>query len=331
MTISVFSQTQPLEPGVSQTLARWRGANYLDVRYKLNITLEKGAPLMKGDIEIRVNISEAGAKNDLILDWRTTAFQNDKDKPYANVVAVNDAPDILTQTANEHIRIPHPLLKKGENFIKIQFASPIKTSGAAITRYVDKEDGAEYIYSLFVPSDASTAFPVFDQPDLKARFSLFARVPRGWEIVSNTDPKCAIKDPMASYRICLFPETQPISTYVFAFAAGDFVEFEDEIEKRRLATDDYPDDPDQKIKPYGQIVPKIYVRKSQTEKFKQHAAETFRLNRESVKYLETYFDFKFPFPKYDLVLIPEFPFGGMEHAGATFLRESSIIFRTFLA
>ena len=60
--------------------------------------------------------------------------------------------------------------KKGENVIKINFASPIKTSGAAITRYVDKEDGAEYVYSLFVPSDASTAFPVFDQPDLKARF-----------------------------------------------------------------------------------------------------------------------------------------------------------------
>nr|HQU92507.1 M1 family aminopeptidase [Pyrinomonadaceae bacterium] len=32
------------------------------------------------------------------------------------------------------------------------------------------------------------------------------------------------------------------------------------------------------------------------------------------------------FPKYDLVLIPEFPFGGMEHAGATFLRESAVIF-----
>ena len=52
----------------------------------------------------------------------------------------------------------------------------------------------------------------------------------------------------------------------------------------------------------------------------------FRLNREAVKYFEQYFDYKFPFPKYDLVLIPEFPFGGMEHAGATFLRESSIIF-----
>ena len=52
----------------------------------------------------------------------------------------------------------------------------------------------------------------------------------------------------------------------------------------------------------------------------------FRLNREAIKYFEEYFDYKFPFPKYDLVLIPEFPFGGMEHAGATFLRESAVIF-----
>ncbi len=63
----------------------------------------------------------------------------------------------------------------GENVIKLDFTSPILTSGSAITRYVDKEDGAEYIYSLFVPSDASTAFPVFDQPDLKARFTLNVR------------------------------------------------------------------------------------------------------------------------------------------------------------
>jgi aminopeptidase N len=70
----------------------------------------------------------------------------------------------------------------------------------------------------------------------------------------------------------------------------------------------------------------IYVRKSQAVKFKPHAGEVFRLTREAVNYLETYFDYKFPSPKYDLVLIPEFPFGGMEHAGATFLREDRIIF-----
>ena len=61
--ITNFSQTMPpIEPGVSQTLAKWRAANYSDVRYKLNITLEKGAPLMKGDIEIRVTLTDEGAK-----------------------------------------------------------------------------------------------------------------------------------------------------------------------------------------------------------------------------------------------------------------------------
>ena len=172
----ISAQIPPLETGVSQSLAKWRSANYSDVRYKLNITLEKGAPLMKGEIEIRVNLTDEGAKNDLILDWRMTQFRNDKDKPYADVWAVNQVKfDVVGtggKTVNEHLIISKKYLKTGENLIKIIFKSPIKTSGAAVTRYVDKEDNAEYIYSLFVPSDASTAFPVFDQPDLKARFQL---------------------------------------------------------------------------------------------------------------------------------------------------------------
>ncbi len=332
MTASIFAQTPPIEAGVSQTLAKWRAANYSDVRYKLNVTLEKGAPLMKGDIEIRVKISEAGAKNDLILDWRTTQFQNDKDNPFADVVAVNDAVEILFSVANEHITISRNLLKAGENVIKIKFASPIKTSGSAITRYVDKEDGAEYVYSLFVPSDASTAFPVFDQPDLKAKFGLTIKTPTTWKAISNGKIKSfssAIyenflpdKIEATTENIYVFEETQPISTYVFAFAAGEFTRFEEKsVDEKSFTINDSGN--------FGtQAGTSIYLRKSQAEKFKQHAAETFRLNREGVKFLESYFDYKFPFPKYDLVLIPEFPFGGMEHAGATFLREDRVIFPT---
>ena len=109
----------PLETGVSQTLAKWRAANYSDVRYKLNITLEKGAPLMKGDIEIRVNLTDEGAKNDLILDWRTTQFANDKDKPFADVIAVNDNKSAMRaersfRLSNEQ-RTSHYLAKISEN------------------------------------------------------------------------------------------------------------------------------------------------------------------------------------------------------------------------
>ena len=45
-------------------------------------------------------------------------------------------------------------------------------------------------------------------------------------------------------------------------------------------------------------------------------------------WLADYFGQPFPFPKYDLVLIPGFPFGGMEHAGATFLNEDGVLFRS---
>lgn len=350
MTTSIFAQTAPpLETGVSQDLAKWRSANYSDVRYKLNITLEKNAPLMKGEIEISVKLTDEGAKNPLMLDWRTTAFANDKDKPAADVLEVNGTiiKDVKPSgnydyaVSKEHLYISERHLKTGENIVKIKFASPIKTSGAAITRYVDKEDGAEYIYSLFVPSDASTAFPVFDQPDLKARFSLYLDIPKGWKAISNSltreNDTVLIGGQGRTLSGINFRETKPISTYVFAFAAGEFAEFDknldcdvkgDCINKKPL--DDFGKMVQEKLgqKPTEDLITKIYVRKSQAEKFKAHAKEVFRLNREGVKFLESYFDYKFPFPKYDLVLIPEFPFGGMEHAGATFLKESSVIFPT---
>ncbi len=332
--------TSPTEAGVSLALARWRAERYSDVRYKLNITLEKGAPLMKGEIEIRVKLTEDGAKNDLILDWRTTQFANDKDKPYADVFEINGTPvngsgiDNRILFVAEHITIDDTLLKKGENVIKIKFASPVKTSGAAVTRYVDKEDGAEYVYSLFVPSDASTAFPVFDQPDLKARFQLGIRPPDRWKVVSNTDSYKARMDPM-DWGAYNFEETKPISPYVFAFAAGEFEVFNERTNEAAISkiSEEFKSNKSNDWLGYQKSVRaitgnRIYVRKSQAEKFKQHADEVFRLNRESVKYLEEWFDYKFPFPKYDLVLIPEFPFGGMEHAGATFLREDRIIFPT---
>ena len=318
MTTSIFAQTMPpIETGVSQSLAKWRAANYSDVRYKLNITLEKGAPLMKGTIEVSVKLTDEGAKNDLILDWRTTQFANDKDKPFAKVTAINDY-----STANstksviddkhlneDHLIISRQLLKTGENVIKINFASPIKTSGAAITRYVDKEDGAEYVYSLFVPSDASTAFPVFDQPDLKARFSLFVTAPSDWQVISNTNHGYVEffevpKDKKFIPKPFIFEETKPISPYVFAFAAGDFAAFGEYLESKDSAklSDEEKEKLNKKwIAGNGSF---IYVRKSQAEKFKKEAAEVFRLNREGVKFLEDWFDYKFPFPKYDLVLIP---------------------------
>lgn len=363
---AAYAQMPPIEPGVSQELAQWRAARYSDVRYKLNLTLEKMSPVLKGTIEIRLKVAapaaDGSAATPIILDWRK--INGFEDRSTLGKVSINGREAfVLPAQPIEHFRSKysevdeqneHLIFREGviagENVINIDFTSPILTSGSAITRYIDKEDGSEYIYSLFVPSDASTAFPVFDQPDLKARFTLEIERPDDWISVSNTrstplwENMTGPKGKITEYRDA-YDETEPISTYVFAFVAGPWERVSEstsarnvkpelkEVYKKWLENTVSWSMTTDELKAWkewnkGDQAIHIYVRKSQAAKFQPHAAEVFRLNREGIKFLEQYFDYKFPFPKYDIVLIPEFPFGGMEHAGATFLRESSVIFPT---
>jgi aminopeptidase N len=96
----------------------------------------------------------------------------------------------------------------------------------AFTRYEDKDDGSEYIYTLFVPMDAGLASPCFDQPDLKGRFKLTLHVPAEWTVISNTAGHALSRGTMSDASLSnwefFFDETEPISTYLFAFAAGPF-------------------------------------------------------------------------------------------------------------
>src|SRR6185437_6994254 len=88
---------------------------------------------------------------------------------------------------NGHVELPAKLLKLGENLVEIDFTAPVAPAGKAITRFEDKDDGSEYIYTLFVPMDADMAFPCFDQPDLKAKFQLTVTAPQDWTVISNTE------------------------------------------------------------------------------------------------------------------------------------------------
>ncbi len=300
-TLYATTQTDAAAPeaGVPRALARWRAAHYRDVRYALNVGLWPDADRLKGTEEVRVTLD--AAVQELVLDWRVVNPQ--AQTASVRDIVVNGHAVADARFTNEHIIIPQSYLVAGENVVKLAFESPISTAGSAVTRYRDGTDKREYLYTLFVPSDASTAFPCFDQPDLKARFQLDVGTLTAWTVVTNTNFQTLTRSGTNSYW--RFRETQPLSTYQFAFAAGEFTEFTDEAS------------------PYKTH---LYVRQSQAERARKELAEVFRLNREGLNFYGRYFDRKFPFPKYDLVLIPEFAYGGMEHAGATFLREEGVLF-----
>ena len=301
-----------LEPGVPQSLARWRAQRYRDVHYAVSLELVPNADRVRGQLALELTLPTPragsshgkGALPDLILDWRPTSPQSRLDALEVNGRATE------LQLVSEHLVVPARALRPGRNRITLAFEAPVQAAGSAITRYRDREDGAEYLYTLFVPSDASTVFPCFDQPDLKARFTLELSLPEGWSAVSNSP---VAKREGARVR---FAQTPPLSTYLFAFAAGPF-------EAITAGDSNLPSPAGegsgvraaQRTQP-GEAVPatRLYVRRSRLARAQAEAPEVLRLNRAALEYYARFFGHPYPFSKYDLVLIPEFPYGGMEHA-----------------
>ena len=192
---------------------------------------------------------------------------------------------------NEHIVIDAADLIKGKNEVEIEF----------IAGDMSLNRSEEYLYTLFVPDRASTCFPLFDQPNLKATYSLTLKTPASWEAVANGLLK--EKKSEGSKSVYQFEKTKPISSYLFAFSAGKFSKTVRTIKGREMT---------------------MYYRETDTAKVNRNADEVFRLHGQSLAWLEDYTDIKYPFGKFDFVLIPSFQYGGMEHPGAIFYNESGL-------
>ncbi len=209
-TAAHAASTQDAIPnGIPRALAQDRAARVSDLHYLLSYTLIAHAPTTSATETIHFNLTEVSAP--LLLDFR--------DGQVSSLTLNGDS--MPADIDHGHIVLPASLLRTGRNVVEAEFTANIGAAGKAITRFEDKDDGSEYLYSLFVPMDASQAFPCFDQPDLKARFDLDMTAPENWAVVSNTRIEAA-KPAKPGYRNTDFAETQPLPTYLFAFAAGPF-------------------------------------------------------------------------------------------------------------
>lgn len=271
----------PIENGVSQELAAQRKSVISDIEYKLNFKIpEKQSAAISGDALIRLNLKNTD--NDLLFD-----FKGDSTVPY--IVSANGNEAELTLQKG-HLVIPKSALRTGSNEIKVSFTSP----DWSLNR------NPEFLYTLFVPDRASTAFPCFDQPDLKAKFTLNLQIPATWKAVAN-GPK-ENEQANDSVKNLSFRTTQPLPTYLFAFSAGKF----DTISRTQN----------------GRSC--VLYHREKLEELKNNADSIFALIFNSLKWIENYTQIPYPFDKYDLVAIPSFQYSGMEHPGVTFYKASTL-------
>lgn len=267
------------EPGVSYELASERSGFLSGVQYSMefDLTGERGQMYSVDTVQFL-----ATERKDVVLDFKV---------PEENLLAINiNGRGLDAEIVNEHIIIPRRYVKKGRNVAVIEFIADEQS--------LNRRDG--FLFTLLVPDRARTLFPCFDQPDMKAVFSLSLNVPENWVSVSNTEVCCETNlETSTKYR---FAPTSPLSTYLFSFVAGRFEQIESERNGRTVT---------------------MYHRETDSDKVAQ-SVEIFNLVFDSLDWLEEYTGIPYPFEKYDFVVLPDFQYGGMEHAGATLYNDKRI-------
>jgi aminopeptidase N len=270
--------------GISETLARERAARISNLRYDLAFTiLAARAQPVTGRALIRFSLSSAA--DPVILD-----YEPDRAGILRRVEA--NGTETTVRQVNGHIIIPKDALQTGDNSLSLDF----NAGDASLNRNDD------FLYSLFVPARAHLAFPCFDQPDLKARWSLALDVPDGWQTLANG---AELERETAGGRTRVrFAGTQPISTYLFAFAAGKFSVEQAERSGRTF---------------------RMFHRETDAAKVARNRDAIFDLHAGALAWLEGYTAIPYPFGKFDFLLVPAFQFGGMEHPGAIFYNASGLL------
>ena len=261
------------EPGVSLQLARERKEAISGLGYELffNLPEDPKAPI-RATQTIRFNLE---TPRQIILDFK-------EDPAFVTLVQVNGRTAQYRFT-NEHIVLPRRYFNKDNNIIAVDF----RAGEQSLNR------NEEFLYTLLVPDRARTLFPCFDQPNLKAAYTLTLEVPDHWVAVSNTAPnETFLENKRKTIR---FGTTEPLSTYLFSFVAGEFQQETQTRNGRSISLYHRETDP-LKIAQTGIIFDQVYA---------------------SLEWLEEYTGIPYPFAKYDFIILPGFQYGGMEHTGAT--------------
>lgn len=263
------------EPGVSYELASFRKEHFGQVKYNLFFSIPEQR---KEPVTGTVNISlELKKPQPLVIDFRAEADQ-------VSAVTLNGM-DVPYEVKSEHIWIDKAATVAGENQVAISFVSADQS--------LNRRD--DFLYTLLVPDRARTIFPCFDQPNLKALYRLTLEVPAAWQAVSNGAIETVDTTTVAGRKRISFRQTEPLSSYLFSFVAGEMSRLPYERDGREIS---------------------IYHRETDPKRVAQCpdiANEVF----DALAWLEEYTGIPYPFAKYDLIIVPGFQYGGMEHTGAT--------------
>ncbi|XP_077524917.1 aminopeptidase N-like isoform X2 [Amblyomma americanum] len=197
------------------------------------------------------------------------------------------------------ISLKRPLAAGSNYTIRMNFVGSLNDDLAGFYRssYVDASGRKRWLAATqFQATDARRAFPCFDEPDMKATFTVTMVRPANMKALSNM-PVSSTSDRPDGLKADTFQTTVRMSTYLLAFVVSDF-ESRGDNKFRVWARPNAISAVDYSLS----IGPKI------------------------LEFYEQYFSEKYPLPKTDMVALPDFNAGAMENWGLVTFRETALLF-----
>ena len=151
------------------------------------------------------------------------------------------------------------------------------------------------ITTQFESNDASTAFPCFDSPSIKAKFEVTLTMSEDQDAISNM-PQISNRKISEGSREIKFDTTPPMSTYLLYIGVGKFLTKTRNHGKCEIILARPGDD-------------------MRSDDFPLEVAD------KCITFYEDYFGIPYALPKMHLIAVPDFAAGAMENWGAITFRE----------
>lgn len=267
------------------------------LHYDLAIVPNAKAKTFSGKVSIAVKVltpTKDIVLNTADLTFKSVSLSSRKEKP---LIRFNDE----QQTAAIHFAKD---LAPGDYTLSIAYDGKINDSPAGLFALDYSANGGKKraLFTQFENSDARRFLPSWDEPGVKATFTLTATLPAGEMPISNM-PVATEKALPHGLKIVKFQESPKMSAYLLFYGQGDF----ERISRKVGAVD----------------VGVIFKRGDS-------AKASFALDAASeiLPFYDSYFGTPYPLPKLDMIAGPgqsQF-FGAMENWGAIFYFERALLF-----
>ncbi|UJR17212.1 hypothetical protein I4U23_004107 [Adineta vaga] len=276
----------------------------LYVKPYLNITNENiRSSSFDGRVRIQLNVTRR--TNRIVLHKRFIKIEEPIEITGGISVistAFNEDLDFFTITLNR-------LLEVNEQInLTLKYTGELRsdTNGFYLSSYVRSADKVRryLVASQMEPIAARRALPCFDEPKLKATFTVNVEHEQQYRVWSNMPIESSNNQPNG-WVLTQFQNTVPMSSYLLALVIADF----DCLTQNNTGR-------------FGNITTSVCA---QSEK-KDSLTYALEVATKSIRDFEVQYDIGYPLSKCDHIAIPDFDAGAMENFGCILYRETRLFY-----